>query len=540
MYSTINLGKHGSFQVKHVLGRPFHLTYELLDPSETTDGYPLRIVPAAELHAAALIEQTEVDAAANGDSEAAGGLPMPDIGGKNNQNTVDDPASQKLTMQEIEALKEKSTGPGRDIIEQLLQSHSSIDQKTAFSLAKYTLRKNKKYLKRFTIIPLDVPLMAEWMLNERDAVKIMELRNESIGLLTSWANVHHDGSTPDLPTAHAGSPGRWLVVDDTGGLMVAAVAERMGILHPPPEQEDSHQASDLPQDEKDTQERTPDSKPSRKRHQQAAQMSASSNSITVVHANSQPNLSILKYFDYDSNDPSPSHPLYTGLKTISWLQLVSPEADPVYEEPESQPSEVIATWKSSKRSAYWRKRRRWERIKSVVDETRAGGFTGLVVSSWTSAPSILHHLVPLLSGAAQVVVYNPHVEALVELADLYSTGRRTAFISAPEETRQVPSDDFPLDPTLLLGANVQTARVRRWQTLPGRTHPLMIGRGGAEGYVFHGTRVIPAEGKVEARGKINKRRKVDRNELADADTPSTATPQDNAMGGNDVKMENDE
>jgi len=36
----------------------------------------------------------------------------------------------------------------------------------------------------------------------------------------------------------------------------------------------------------------------------------------------------------------------------------------------------------------------------------------------------------------------------------------------------------------------------------------MTGRGGAEGYLFTATRVLPAEGKVEARGKY-KRRKVE-------------------------------
>ena len=72
----------------------------------------------------------------------------------------------------------------------------------------------------------------------------------------------------------------------------------------------------------------------------------------------------------------------------------------------------------------------------------------------------------------------------------------------------MPTDDFPLDPTLLLAPTIQTARARSWQVLPGRTHPLMTGRGGSEGYIFTATRVLPAEGKVEARGKF-KRRKVE-------------------------------
>ena len=534
--SIINLGKHGSFQTRHVLGRPFHLTYELLDPSEVKDGYPLRIVPAAELHADALIEQSEADGVPNGDSTTPDNAATPDDDPRNNQNIQDDPASQKLTMQEIEALKEASTGPGRDIIDRILQSHSTIDQKTAFSLAKYTLRKNKKYLKRFCILPLDVSLMAEWMLTERDAIRIMELRNESIGLLLSWANIHHDGSKAGLTGTDYPSAGRWLMVDDTGGLMVAAVAERMGILQLP--ESDSNALDDGASNDENVApgDDDPESKSTRKRPHRPQQMNSSSNSITVVHSNTQPNLSLLKFFSYDANDPSPLHPLYTNLRSLSWMQLLSPESDPTYYEPEVFPSDVISTWKSAKRSIYWRKRRRWERTKNVVDTTRAGGFTGLIVTSWTSPVSILHHLVPLLAGAAQVVVYSPYIEPLVELADLYSTGRRTAYINTPPEQQSVPPEDFPVDPTLLLGTTIQTARVRRWQTLPGRTHPLMTSRGGAEGYVFHGTRVIRAEGKVEARGIAHKRRKTDK-VTGEGDDDSGIMAETPAGQGADVDMD---
>ena len=128
-----------------------------------------------------------------------------------------------------------------------------------------------------------------------------------------------------------------------------------------------------------------------------------------------------------------------------------------------------------------------------------------------SAPTILHHLVPLLRGAAQVVIYSPLVEPLVELADFYSTARRVAFINDPPKVEDMPTEDFPVNPTLLLAPTVQTVRCRPWQVLPGRTHPLMMGRGGSEGYVFTGTRVLPREGGVEARG-ISKKRKVNSGE----------------------------
>jgi len=37
----------------------------------------------------------------------------------------------------------------------------------------------------------------------------------------------------------------------------------------------------------------------------------------------------------------------------------------------------------------------------------------------------------------------------------------------------------------------------------------MTGRGGSEGYLFTATRVLPAEGNVQARGRFAKKRKVE-------------------------------
>jgi tRNA (adenine-N(1)-)-methyltransferase non-catalytic subunit len=469
-------------------------------------------VPAAELHADALIDQSETpvlrDDGATPNTNSEGAEEDMSVDTRTNKNIIDDPTVQKLTMAEIEALKQDETGTSKDLIAKILQSHSTLDQKTAFSLAKYTLRKNRKYLKRFCVLPLDVVTLTDWMMIERDFAKVMEIRNEVLGLIGCWANVHSAGSTHTELSTTPGS-GRYLIVDDTGGLVIAALAERMGILHPPEGIASSTRDEAPPPDKDASTNTTSDQHKPRRPHPEDLAMSAPSNTITLIHANSQPNLALLRYFGFDANTPSPNHSLHAHLKTLSWLQLLDPASDPVYIEPEVFTPEVLSGWKSSKRSTYYRKRRRWERAKSVIDSTRSGGFNGLIVASFTNPLSILHHAVPLLAGAAQVVVYAPHIEPLVELADCYSTARRTAFINTPVESRNVPSEDFPVDPTLLLAPMVQTARVRRWQVLPGRTHPLMMGRGGAEGYVFVGTRVLPAEGKVEARGKVGKKRKIE-------------------------------
>lgn len=434
---------------------------------------------------------------------------------RTNRATIDNPKSQTMSMTEIEALKLQNTGSGREVVARILASHIAIDQKTAFALAKYKLRKTRKFLKRFTVAPMDVLLLADWLLNEKEAIRILEMRQEILALIGSWANVHRAASPCSAQLVESPNHlvgGRWLVVDDTGGLVVAAIAEKMGILHCQSRQADSlDQSADLEDTAQDQSEHT-----SRlHRNPTAARL----NTITMIHSASQPNLSLLRYFNFSPATPSPSHPLTTHLRTLSWLQVLDSESDPSYTEPPTATSEEIATWKSGRRGNYYRKRRRWERVKAAVDETHAGGFDGLIVASVMQPTSILEHLVPLLRGAAQVVVYSPTVAPVAELNDYYSSGRRTAFMNLPLEQRrkEVPSEDFPVDPTLLLATTIYTAKARQWQVLPGRTHPIMTGRGGAEGFVFAGTRVLPTEG-VEARGKFQRRkRKRDGEPVAEDD-----------------------
>jgi len=467
---------------------------------------------------------------------------------RTNRNTVDDATRQILTMEEIEAMKAESTGSGKELIAKILDSHSALDQKTAFALAKYTLRKTKKYLKRFTVLPLDVSTLAKWMMTEKEPLKIMELREEILALIGSWSNVHCTLSDPIPRLGERGiaaQAGRWLVIDETAGLLVAYMAEKMGILHPPEQNDEDFEtaapskletkATDGAADHPESQNEDAPTAPrlyQPRPHRTATP--ATTNTITLLHANAQPNLSLLKYFHFDAfNNPTLAHPLSDRLKTLSWLQLLAPEDDAGYTEPTIVSEEELQSWKSGKRSNYYRKRRRWERIKFVVDETRAGGFDGLIVASVMHPTSILRHCVPLLRGAAQVVIYSPTIEPLVELADVYSSARRTAFVTNSPDPDAIPTEDFPVNPMLLLAPTIQTARCRTWQVLPGRTHPLMTGRGGSEGYVFTATRVLPAEGKVEARGKF-KRRKVDTGTPA-ADSTRLATPA--AVDGEDVGVE---
>ncbi|KAL7906935.1 Gcd10p family domain-containing protein [Trichoderma velutinum] len=536
--TTISLGKYGSFPSNLLIERPYHLTYEIQDKREGESFPRLRVVPGTELNADKLADVSATESAEGDDViEPANGeeLTLVDESGKvvarSNREVIDESARQTLTMAEIDQLKREGASAGKELIAKLMLSHTAIDQKTAYSLAKYKLLKERKYMRRFTVLPLDVAQLGQWMLVERDASKVMEMRQEMIGLLGCWADVHFGG----LPIEGAQSPhgGRWLAVDDTGGLLVAAMAERMGLLHAetPEEEGTSTDAAQLeqnpesqPNEEAGTAATEPAkaqrNRPKRPRKDDLDDHYALTNSITLIHANSQPNLSLLRHFDYDFSDPNPPypyHPLFTNLLPISWLQLLDPEADPTYADPAPEvDSETLASWKTNRRANYHRKRRRWARTRQIVDATLAGGFSGLAVASTMDPISVLRHALPLLAGGAPVAIYSPTIEPLTQLADCFSISRRGAWVSNPpaeaegktttELENWAGTPDFPINPSLLIGAQVQTSRARRWQVLPGRTHPFMTERGGAVGFVFTGWRAIPAEGNIMARGKFQRKK----------------------------------
>ncbi|KAI1801434.1 Gcd10p family-domain-containing protein [Daldinia bambusicola] len=589
--TTISLGKYGSFPSNLIIHRPYHLTYELQDKQPGESFNRLRIVPASELYsdilssdtsASALEEETPItnegDDAENAVSTGIEySLVDPESGAvvaRTDRVEIDASARQTLTTEEIEALKKDGTDAGRDIIAKLLLSHTAIDQKTQYSLAKYKLLKTKKYIRRFSVLPMDVPMLAHWQLEVKDPSKILDMRDEMIALLGCWANVHFGGEDQCENSgieevgdceqkSFESTPGRWLVVDDTGGLLVAAMAERMGILYPPENKsaEDHKEPTSPRAYQKEyshnqkviTNKEDPPSvtsnepsgttiEPTTHNHDSTEPKSpqntrishedgksrcndlkvpyANSNTLTVIHANQQPNLTLLREYGFDATNPAqPSdHPLASHLMTISWLQLIKPESDPTYnsEMPSVSP-EVLRSWKANRRGTYHRKRRRWAKIRHIVDTTRKGEFSGLVVASTMDPISIMRYAVPLLAGGAPIAIYSQTIEPLTALADCYSIARRGAWVSnppkeavgkTPQELEQWPgNEEFPLNPSLVLGAALQTSRVRKWQVLPGRTHPLMTSRGGAEGYVFTAWRVKPAEGKIEARGKARTRKR---------------------------------
>ncbi|KAI6854092.1 putative eukaryotic translation initiation factor 3, gamma subunit [Hortaea werneckii] len=571
----IDVGKIGSFPSNFLLGRPYYYTYEIQEKRPDELYSRLRIVPPSELNAEIVAEESTPNesrgepatpASGNNDLPASYDLLTDDAAAtKTNRLTVDDASRQALSQPEIEELKK--TAQGKEVIEKILAGHAGLDEKTIWSKAKYMLRKRNKYLKRFTVLPMDIGNLIDHIL-EKEPARILEMREETLGLIMAWSNAHTEVAQ-EVERSKDGKKvggGRWLVVDETGGMVVAAMAERMNLLHKPADKEskskeqangeappDSMNGSsgqqsndvsmpDAPETTNGNDNAPPKSNakpesqdPTQNQQHRDFPSPAPTNTITLLHPAVQPNISLLKHFGYDSNNPDTSHPLHTHLKPLSWLQLLHPTDDPTYAEPHSVPDTDLAKWKSGKRGTYFKKRRRWERCKTIVDETREGGFDGLIIASNMDPATILPHTVPLIRGGGHIVVYAPTIEPLVNLMDLYSRERRTAYIQLLTKNETPMSEDelkedFPVDPRLLLAPTLQTSRVREWQVLPGRTHPNMTGRGGSEGFVFTARKVIPLEGAVEARGNFGKKRKVNGPVATSAETEGAGSGEEVVQG----------
>ncbi|KAH6565413.1 hypothetical protein BASA60_009912 [Batrachochytrium salamandrivorans] len=176
----VDLGKFGSFQSDDLIGKFQLVPYEIHGSNEIR-----------RLQNLDFLEEFDF-----GES----------LESASNVLIIDDPASQKLSQNDIEAFKQQSL--------QGIVDHSvprSI-KKTEFSKAKYIKRKQRKFSKIFTAIKPTARMFCDFYL-ERKPDKTREMRSDTLSQMMTLANVR------------AGS--NFLVVDDMAGLLVGAMLERM-------------------------------------------------------------------------------------------------------------------------------------------------------------------------------------------------------------------------------------------------------------------------------------------------------------------------
>lgn len=338
---VISLGKFGTFKVLSILGHPFGSAFEIGEDNEA--------LPIKALHSHDDMmenEEAEDDLDAELDKNAL--TKYFEKSAESNQDIINIGSSiQTLDNKQIDELKKHGalSDTGQKIIELIIAGHGGFDKKTFFSQQKYLRRKQMKFLKRFQVDYVGSSELLQFFV-EKDIQKAMDMCEESLGLLLSHANVRPGG--------------RYLVIDDTSGIVTYALMERM----------------------------------------------QGQGSIMIVHENEHPNLAALRYSDY-----SDEH-IQSMIKSVSWLQLVEPENEQI--EWEDLPQEAIDELKPAKRAQYYKRQKRAAEINDALADIQRGNYDALISCTTLSIPSFIPYVIPLVGGSRPIVFYSAYKELLLE------------------------------------------------------------------------------------------------------------------------------
>ncbi|XP_032462413.1 tRNA (adenine(58)-N(1))-methyltransferase non-catalytic subunit TRM6 isoform X3 [Phocoena sinus] len=160
--------------------------------------------------------------------------------GTDNRNIIDDGKSQKLTQDDIKALKDKGIkgeieykntkfthldfcgkGPGEsdiwihsgEIVQQLIENSTTFRDKTEFAQDKYIKKKKKKYEAMITVVKPSTRILSV-MYYAREPGKINHMRYDTLAQMLTLGNIR------------AGN--KMIVMETCAGLVLGAMMERMG------------------------------------------------------------------------------------------------------------------------------------------------------------------------------------------------------------------------------------------------------------------------------------------------------------------------
>lgn len=129
-----------------------------------------------------------------------------------NRGYADAGDAQTLTAEDIAAMKAGGAG-GTAVVAALAKSSATFAEKNALTQEKWLRKKTLKHVTRFRVV-LPTPVAITEHLLEREPARIAGLRWDALAQLLCLGNVSEGG--------------RVLVLDGVGGLLVGAVAHRMG------------------------------------------------------------------------------------------------------------------------------------------------------------------------------------------------------------------------------------------------------------------------------------------------------------------------
>ena len=130
---------------------------------------------------------------------------------RDNRSIVDNNTSQSLQSADVDRLRAQGV-TGADLVATIVEHSKTFDQKTDYSKQKYLVRKQIKYQPRCRIVRCHAATIVEALFS-KDPRKIMNLRQDTLGSILSYANVAAGCQT--------------LVWETCLGIVTGAVAQRL-------------------------------------------------------------------------------------------------------------------------------------------------------------------------------------------------------------------------------------------------------------------------------------------------------------------------
>lgn len=339
---VISLGKFGAFRVNEILGYRLGSTFEIQyteDDDDYVKGTKTLIGKISMLENRLRATSPSLESS------------------ENNQGLINvGSIVQEMSMEDIESMK-RNAASGDAIISKMIESHKSFHQKTVHSQEKYLKRKKQKFAKFFTVEYLDSTSLLNYLIDKGDVLRVMDISQESLGMALNLANIRSNGT--------------YLCMDETGGLIVYAMLERMFAGK-----------NDL----------------------------TATGMVVVVHENEHANLDLLKFSNYSDTF------IQKHVKTVSILDFFEP-AKEVDIKSSFTPldSSEINELKSNKKGAYYR-RLKWYHNQLTNIELAAKTYDGLLIATTLYLPTLVPRFGEKIHGSRPIVCYSQYKETLLELS----------------------------------------------------------------------------------------------------------------------------
>ena len=190
--------------------------------------------------------------------------------------------------------------------------------------------------------------------------------------------------------------------------------------------------------------------------------------VAINDAESPPAFDIIPYFNFP---PQVTKPV---LKILNWAATET-EYAPVFSNQDISSVSALAENRSTKDKSRDRKRQaNFREVDRVRSKFFAGDFDAVLIACHYDPMSILRRLKPHLGGSASVVIHSPYLQPLVEA-----------------HSKLRGDEEF-------INISVTEPWLRKYQVLPGRTHPEMT-TSSTGGYILHALRVFGDKQALEMR-----------------------------------------